>query len=169
MIKLFLTQQQRGVSHWPAYSQTIGLHELLFLQLFSQQLPLQPHLKAHPALQHPVSEPGAWPQWGELSPEPWLPTGSIRTHLKMEVTVICGNNKKRLLHPCLKYYIYMRSVSCLSTKKVVSAVQRLTWIYSHFIFIVLLCLLSIHWRLWWFGSVWEGIHTDTCCFIIPIS
>ena len=95
MVKLILTQQQGGVSHWPANSHTTGLHPLLFPLTCSHQLPLQPHLKAHPALQHPMGEPAARPQWGELIPEPGLPPGSISTHLKVEMAVICGNNKER--------------------------------------------------------------------------
>lgn len=83
-----LTQQQRGDGHWPANSQSIWLPDFMVIWLCSQQFPLQPHLKAHPALLHPMGEPAAWPQQGELSPEPRLARGSIRTHLEVQVRAI---------------------------------------------------------------------------------
>ena len=92
-MNLILTQQQRGVSNRPADSQAVNI--FLFFQPCRQQLPLQPHLKAHPAPQHPVGEPAARPQRGEPSPEPRLATRTIRTSLKVQVTVICADSKER--------------------------------------------------------------------------
>lgn len=61
----------------------------MFLQLARQQLPLQPHFKAHLAPQHPVGEPAPGPQRGETGPEPRLATCAIGTPLEVQVTVVC--------------------------------------------------------------------------------
>lgn len=94
ILRLILTQQHWCVDYWPANSQAVGSQDLLFLQLCSQHYPLQPHLKAHPTLQHSVGEPATRPQWGVSIPEARLPTWRARTHFKVEVSVICAKRQK---------------------------------------------------------------------------
>lgn len=91
---LFLTQQYGGAEHRPAYSQAKRIHILwLQLQVLAQRCSLHPHLEAHLASSHTVGESAARPQRRELSIVPRLPTRTVRSHLKVEVTVICTNKE----------------------------------------------------------------------------
>lgn len=109
-----VTEEQRGVSHWPAHPQA----RLLL------QLPLQPDLEAHPALPHPVGEPAARPQQRAPSPEPRLAAGTVRTHPEVEVTVIWAPQHNELNILTLCRLIHVSAPGMLSY-------MDLIWPYLH--------------------------------------
>lgn len=144
-----ITQQQWAVSRWPADSQTIRLSDLSIFCLWNQQLPFHSDLKPHHALLHPVGQPAAWPQQREAIPEARLPAAPIRTHFKMEVTIICGNNKNTYNISALWTWHLHKCLFCFVPEHV-----KLTWIKPECVVNVLLSNVILLYSLWRFGSRW---------------